>query len=269
MHSNRISSPLQYDHDLVCVAISSTLMHSGLRLACLQRLLSGSGTVTDHLPPSSSVCSTSSLASFSQHRARACSRRSPPLPDAWPRPPRTYIYPYTTGLTVNSRFVQYNDYSYLWMIAYAFPFDTRTRTPTSLSERKQREKTGKSSKRSPKITGLQASPMSRNERGRHAWRDQKTACGRDTCANVAGNLFVRRTARSVVFRLCGEGRRSKDGKMPVKDQEYTCGNKALQVLPSQLFIETCGAFWAYPEAEASSSMPSHIIPLDRQQMFVN
>ncbi|KAK0473094.1 PUA-like domain-containing protein [Armillaria novae-zelandiae] len=126
------------------------------------------------------------------------------------------------------------------------------------------------------------------------------------------------------IRLCGEGGRSKDGKMQVKDQEYTCGNKALQNamrsgepirvirgyklnskyaprngfrydglyivigcyeirdgigyriilfklerLPGQLPIGTCGAFWFYPEAEASSSMTSHTFPLDRQQISVN
>ncbi|PBL00111.1 hypothetical protein ARMGADRAFT_364787 [Armillaria gallica] len=58
-----------------------------------------------------------------------------------------------------------------------------------------------------------------------------------------GIYSFKETARSVVLsdgyeefnkdkgnkiRLCGEGGRSKDGKMQVKDQEYTHGNKALQ-----------------------------------------
>ncbi|KAK0224634.1 PUA-like domain-containing protein [Armillaria nabsnona] len=58
-----------------------------------------------------------------------------------------------------------------------------------------------------------------------------------------GIYSFKETARSVVLsdgyeefnkdkgnkiRLCGEGGRSKDGKMQVKDQEYTYGNKALQ-----------------------------------------
>ncbi|KAK0184667.1 PUA-like domain-containing protein [Armillaria mellea] len=58
-----------------------------------------------------------------------------------------------------------------------------------------------------------------------------------------GIYSFKETARSVVLsdgyeefnkdngnkiRLCGEGGRSKDGKMQVKNQEYTHGNKALQ-----------------------------------------
>ncbi|KAK0481340.1 PUA-like domain-containing protein [Armillaria novae-zelandiae] len=65
----------------------------------------------------------------------------------------------------------------------------------------------------------------------------------DAWTDATGNLFVRRTARSVVLsggyeeckidkgnkiRLCGEGGRSKDGKMQLKDEEYTYGHKASQ-----------------------------------------
>ncbi|KAK0460879.1 hypothetical protein IW261DRAFT_1577216 [Armillaria novae-zelandiae] len=88
--------------------------------------------------------------------------------------------------------------------------------------------------------------MSRNERGAR-WllsiHARVTLGSRDAWADATGNLFVRRTARPVALsgryeefdkvkgnkiRLCGEGGRSKDRKMQVKDEEYTCGNKASQ-----------------------------------------
>ncbi|KAK0460885.1 hypothetical protein IW261DRAFT_1428648 [Armillaria novae-zelandiae] len=73
-------------------------------------------------------------------------------------------------------------------------------------------------------------------------------------ADAMGNLFIQGTALSVVLyeefdkdkgnkiHWCSEGRRSKDGKMQVKHQEYTCGNKGrMQCMPaslSTLFADT-------------------------------
>ncbi|KAK0461578.1 hypothetical protein IW261DRAFT_1614156 [Armillaria novae-zelandiae] len=68
--------------------------------------------------------------------------------------------------------------------------------------------------------------------GHYSW---KPGCMR----RCAGNLFVRSVVlsgrneefdkdRGNKIRLCGEGGRCKDGKMQLKDEAYTCGNKASQ-----------------------------------------
>ncbi|KAK0477259.1 hypothetical protein IW261DRAFT_1566143 [Armillaria novae-zelandiae] len=135
-------------------------------------------------------------------------------------------------------------------------------TNESLSDSKQRANTGKPSERSSKDHRTRSQSNVKEREGCKtavvnlgtpgAIKRQRVGmrymnghyCWKPGCmGRCAGESIVWETAWSVVLsgrnekvdkdkgnkiRLCGEGGRSKDGKMQVKDQEYTCGNKALQ-----------------------------------------